>query len=302
MKISAIIYSIKQGFKNIRRNRMFSLASIGTIATCLFLFGIFYFILANFRYTVKVEEKSVGVSVFFDENISEEQIKEIGDQIRQRSEVATLEYISADEAWEKYKKDTFADEQELIDTFADDNPLADSASYIVYLDEVSKQQEFVKFVQGIDGVRKVNNSDKLAKGLSDFNLLLGYGSAAIIILLLAVAIFLINTTITMGISVRKEEISIMKLIGATDYFVRSPFIVEGMIIGLIGAAFPLMLLYIIYNQAIQYIGQKFSILSNILHFLDVNHVFATLIPISLAIGVGIGLVGSLITVRKHLRV
>lgn len=302
MKISAIIYSVKQGFKNIRRNKMFSLASIGTIATCLFLFGIFYFILANFRYTVKVEEKSVGVSVFFDESISQEQINEIGNQIKQRSEVATLEYISADEAWEKYKKDTFADEQELIDTFADDNPLADSASYIVYLDEVSKQQEFVKFVQEIDGVRKVNNSDKLAKGLSDFNLLLGYGSAAIIILLLAVAIFLINTTITMGISVRKEEISIMKLIGATDYFVRSPFIVEGMIIGLIGAAFPLVLLYVIYNQAIQYIGQKFSILSNILHFLDVNHVFATLVPISLAIGVGIGLVGSLITVRKHLRV
>lgn len=172
----------------------------------------------------------------------------------------------------------------------------------MYLDEVAKQPEFVEFVQGIDGVRKVNNSDKLAQGLSDFNLLLGYVSGAIIILLLAVAIFLINTTITMGISVRKEEISIMKLIGATDYFVRSPFIVEGMLIGLMGAIFPLILLYIIYNQAIMYIGQKFSILSNILHFLNVNHVFATLIPLSLAIGVGIGFIGSMITVRKHLHV
>lgn len=302
MKISSIIYSFKQGIKNIHRNRMFSLASIGTISTCLFLFGIFYFILANFQYTVKIEEKSVGVSVFFDEKITEEQIEQIGNQIKQREEVATLEYISADEAWEKYKQDTFADEQELIDTFADDNPLEDSASYVVYLDEVAKQPEFVEYVRGIDGVRKVNNSDKLAKGLSDFNILLGYVSGAIIILLLAVAIFLINTTITMGISVRKEEISIMKLIGATDYFVRSPFIVEGMLIGLMGAILPLILLYIIYNQAITYIGQKFSILSNILHFLNVNHVFATLIPLSLAIGVGIGLIGSIITVRKHLRV
>jgi cell division transport system permease protein len=302
MKISSILYSIKQGIKNIHRNRMFSLASIGTIAACLFLFGIFYFILANFRYTVKIEEKSVGISIFFEDGITEEQIEDIGNKIKQRQEVATLEYISADEAWEKYKKDTFADEQELIDTFADDNPLEDSASYVVYLDEVSKQPEFVEFVQGLDGVRKVNNSDKLAKGLSDFNILLGYVSGAIIILLLAVAIFLINTTITMGIAVRKEEISIMKLIGATDYFVRSPFIVEGIIIGLTGAVLPLVLLYIIYNQAITYIGQKFSILSNILHFLNVNHVFATLIPLSLGIGVGIGLIGSMITVRKHLRV
>ena len=115
MKISSILYSFKQGIKNIHRNRMFSLASIGTIATCLFLFGIFYFILANFQYTVKIEEKSVGVSIFFDENITEEQIEQIGNQIKQREEVATLEYISADEAWEKYKQDTFADEQELID-------------------------------------------------------------------------------------------------------------------------------------------------------------------------------------------
>ncbi|WP_310601623.1 permease-like cell division protein FtsX [Anaerosporobacter sp.] len=302
MKISSIIYSIKQGAKNIQRNRMFSLASIGTIATCLFLFGIFYFILANFQYTVKIEEKSVGVSIFFDENITQEQITQIGNQIKQCEEVATLEYISGDAAWEKYRKNTFAEEQELIDTFENDNPLADSASYMVYLDEVAKQPEFVEYVQGLSGVRKVVNSDKLAKGLSDFNILLGYGSGAIIILLLAVAIFLISTTITMGISVRKEEISIMKLIGATDYFVRSPFIVEGMIIGLIGACVPLILLYIIYNQAIAYIGQKFSILSNILHFLNVNHVFATLIPLSLAIGMGIGLVGSMITVRKHLRV
>src|SRR5699024_4854000 len=112
----------------------------------------------------KIEEKSVGVSIFFDENITEEQIEQIGNQIKQREEVATLEYISADEAWEKYKQDTFADEQELIDTFAEDNPLEDSASYVVYLDEVAKQPEFVEYVQGIEGVRKVNNSDKLAQG------------------------------------------------------------------------------------------------------------------------------------------
>lgn len=302
MKISSLLYSIKQGFKNIKRNKLFSLASIGTIATCLFLFGIFYFILVNFKYTVDMQEKSVGISVFFENNISDQQIKEIGNEIKKRREVASLVYISADEAWERYKKDTFYNEKELVETFAEDNPLKDSASYTVYLNKVSDQEKFVEYVKQIDGVRKVNNSAQLARGLNDFNVLLGYASGAIIILLLSVAIFLINTTITMGISVRKEEIGIMKLIGATDYFVRAPFIVEGIIIGLIGAALPLLILFAIYNQIIHYIGMKFSVLSNILHFLSAGHVFATLVPIALAIGVGIGFIGSFITVRRHLKV
>lgn len=302
MKISSLLYSIKQGFSNIKRNKLFSLASIGTIATCLFLFGIFYFILVNFKYTVDMQEKSVGISVFFENNISDQQIKEIGNEIKKRKEVASLVYISADEAWERYKKDTFYNEKELVETFAEDNPLKDSASYTVYLNKVSDQEKFVEYVKQIDGVRKVNNSAQLARGLNDFNVLLGYASGAIIILLLSVAIFLINTTITMGISVRKEEIGIMKLIGATDYFVRAPFIVEGIIIGLIGATLPLLILFAIYNQIIHYIGMKFSVLSNILHFLSAGHVFATLVPIALAIGVGIGFIGSFITVRRHLKV
>jgi cell division transport system permease protein len=281
---------------------MFSIASIGTIMACLFLFGIFYFILANFRYTIKIEETSVGVSVFFDEGITDAKIEEIGDAIKQRKEVAMVDFISADEAWASYKENTFADAKELTDTFEEDNPLKDSASYIIYLNDVSKQQDFVQYIKTVDGVRKVNNSDALAKGLNDFNVLVGYVSAAIIIILLAVSIFLISTTVTMGIAVRKEEISIMKLIGATDFFVRAPFIVEGVLIGIMGATLPLILLYFIYNRVITYISVKFSILSEILHFLNVNTVFATLVPISIGIGVGIGFIGSYLTVRKHLKV
>ncbi|MFW5632338.1 MAG: FtsX-like permease family protein, partial [Acetivibrio ethanolgignens] len=138
--------------------------------------------------------------------------------------------------------------------------------------------------------------------LSSFNILVGYISAAIIIILLAVAVFLISTTVATGISVRKDEISIMRLIGATDYFIRAPFIVEGILIGLTGAAAPLIVLYFIYNKVIYYVQDKFGILSNILTFLDVDVIFKNLIPISLGIGVGIGFIGSYLTVRKHLRV
>ena len=113
---------------------------------------------------------------------------------------------------------------------------------------------------------------------------------------------MISNTITVGISVRKEEIAIMKLIGATDYFVRAPFVVEGIVIGLIGAAIPLGILYALYGKIVMYISDKFSFISNMMKFLSVNEIFHNLIPVALVLGVGIGFIGSRITIRKHLRV
>ena len=125
---------------------------------------------------------------------------------------------------------------------------------------------------------------------------------SIILILLGVAVFLISNTITVGISVRREEIGIMKLIGATDYFVRAPFVVEGIVIGLIGAAIPLGILYVLYEKIILYIGDKFKFISNMIQFLSVDQVFHTLVPVALLLGVGIGFIGSRITIRKHLKV
>ncbi len=299
MRISTFFYSLKQGFKNIRRNRMFSLASIGTITACLFLFGIFYFVVANFQYMVKTAETSVGVTVFFDTGISGDQIEKIGEEIKSRAEVASVEYMSAEETWNNYKDKYLS--QELAETFGDDNPLADSASYTVYLNDVSMQKVLVKFIDGLEGVRQVNHSDSVADTFKSFNALVGYVSAAIIIILLAVAIFLISTTVTMGIAIRKEEISIMKLIGATDIFIRAPFIVEGLIIGIIGALLPMAGLYFIYHKVVSYITEKYINIFHAFEFLEARDIFSTLIPISLFIGIGIGFIGSFTTVRRHLR-
>lgn len=302
MKIRTLTYAIKQGFKNLKRNQMFSLASVGTIMACLFLFGIFYFIITNFQHMIKTAETSVGITVFFDEGINEEEITAIGDKIKKRAEVSEVNFVSAEKAWEEFKSEYFKGEKELTDTFANDNPLANSASFEVYLNDVSMQPSLVKHIEAIDGVRQVNSSDTTATSLSNINILVGYISVAIIVILIAVSVFLISTTVTMGISIRKDEIAIMKLIGATDFFIRSPFIVEGIIIGLMGATLPLIGLYFIYNKAISFISVKFNVLSGILTFLDVKIVFSTLIPISMLIGVGIGFFGSFLTVRKHLKV
>ena len=160
----------------------------------------------------------------------------------------------------------------------------------------------VAFAEGLEGVRKVNRSDLVAKTLTSVNKLVGYVSVAIIAILLAVSVFLISNTVTMGVTVRREEIAIMKYIGAKDGFVRAPFIFEGLLIGFVGAVIPLVMLYFMYEKAIQYVMTKFSLLNNIIDFLPVIDVYKTLLPVGLALGVGIGFVGSFFTIRKHLRV
>ena len=234
MRVSTITYILKQGFKNIWRNIRFSLASIATMAACIFLFGIFLSLVMNFRYMVHSAEEGVAVVVYFDEGVKQEQIDDIGSKIKKMSEVERAEYVSADQAWEAFRDEYLGGDDTLAEGFRDqDNPLANSASYQVYLKNVESQDKVEKEIEKMDGVRQVSQSQSAAKTLSTFNKLIGYVSLAIIFILLAVAFFLISNTITMGISVRQEEIGIMKLIGATDFFVRVPFVIDGIILGII---------------------------------------------------------------------
>ena len=295
---------------------MFSLASVATMSACIFLFGLFFSILVNFQYIIRSAEEGVAITVFFDEEATDEQIQKIGEELKARDDVSEVKYISAEQAWEDFQKDYFGDNLELAEGFKDDNPLANSDNYEVYMKTTdnsqdliarskslsSTQQDLVKFAQSLDGVSKVNKSDVVANTLSSVNMLVAYISIAIIAILLGVSIFLISNTVTMGITVRKEEIAIMKYIGAKDFVVRSPFVIEGLIIGIFGAAIPLGLLYVLYDKAVSYVMERFSILKNIIDFLPVNVVYTYLLPIGLIMGIGIGFLGSFFTVRKHLRV
>ena len=302
MKISTNIYNIGQGLKNVWRNKMFSLASIATMTACIFLFGIFYSLGTNFQSMVKTAEEGVGVTVFFDEGISQSRIEEIGTEISKRPEVASYNFVSADDAWAEYQEEYFGNNPELAAGFAEDNPLANSANYEIYLSDVAMQSTLVSFLEGLDGVRQVNKSEVAAKTLTDINQAITIVSMAIVAILLGVSVFLISNTVMVGISVRREEIAIMKLIGAKDAFVRQPFVVEGVFIGLIGSAIPLILLYFIYGKVISYAANEFNFLSNMVTFIPVETIFKTLVPISLVLGIGIGWFGSRVTLHKHLRV
>lgn len=302
MRLNTITYCLKQGIKNIFRNKLFSLASISTMAACIFLFGLFYAIVMNVQFMVKEAESALCVTVFFEPGTSETRISVIGEQIGMRPEVSHVEYTSADEAWESFKDVYFEGNEEYAKAFMGDNPLANHSSYAIYLSDASLQDDLVSYLESVPEIRKINKSDLTANSFADFGMLVGYVSGAIILILLAVAVFLISNTVSVGITVRREEISIMKLIGSTDFFVRAPFLVEGILIGLIGAAIPLGAIYYLYGNVVGYVLDKFSLLSNIMVFLPVREVFHSLLPVGLILGVGIGFLGSSATTRKHLRV
>ncbi len=299
MRINSLLYTLKEGVVSLFRNKWYTLASVATISACLFLLGAFAAIMLNLQYIVNNVQKEISVTVFFESGTTEEEMLTLRDQLILRDEVERVEYTSADEAWESFAEELGI--TEYLDSFTD-NPLADSASLTIYMSDVSMQSELVSFLENQEVVRRVNKSEIAATTLGSLNSLVGIASMAIIGILFLVSVFLINNTITIGISMRSEEINIMKYIGATDFFVRFPFIVEGVLIGLIGSVIPLVMLYVIYNNVILAIVTRFSSLSTLLGFLEVSEVVRLLAPLTVVIGVGIGFFGSVFTCRKHLRV
>lgn len=302
MKGSSFFYCLGQGFVGIKRNKVFFLASVATIAACVFMVGILLSVMMNINYVLKEAQDSVSVTVFFDEDLNESEIREIGKRIEGWEEVSHIEFTSADEAWATFKESYFKDNPELAEGFANDNPLASSASYAVYFNEIEDQSTIVDRLSALTGVRKVNRSEVTANALSDVGQIVGIISLVIGVVLFCVSVFLISNTITTGITMRSEEIKIMKYVGATDFFVKSPFVFEGIIIGLIGAIIPLLILFFVYRSAISYIINQFNTISSAFSLMPISSVFAILIPVALVLGAGIGLIGSIIATNKYIKV
>ncbi len=300
--MSTFLYCLKEGVKNICRNIWFSLASVATISACIFLFCLFFSIIANVQHMVDKVETTVGITVLFDESLKEEEILAIGEVIALQDEIQEMKYVSAEEAWESFQSEYFAGHEELAAGFAQDNPLAGSASYEIYLKDISAQDGLVAYLQGIEGVRKVNYSNSAAAGLISFNKMASLLSVVVIGVLLAVSIFLINNTITVAAAFRKQESQIMRLIGATNFMIRAPFLVEGLVIGLLGAAIPLAAVYVLYTKSVVFLTERYQILSGVFEFMTIRELFPEMIVVALLLGAGIGFFGSYFTIRKYLRV
>lgn len=298
MRIRTFFYTIGQGIKSLFRNGWYSIASVATITACLFLFGMFYTIIVNFQHMVRSAEEGVSVTVFFKEGTSEDEIQVLKAEVEKRPEVSKVDFQTADEAWDSFKKQYLGD---YAGGFPD-NPLEGDDNLQIYMKNVSQQANLVTYLESVNIVREVKRSEVTAMTLSAVNRLITLISAGVILVLLGVSIFLISNTVTIGIEIRRNEIEIMKYVGAGDFIVRGPFVIEGVLIGLIGSLIPLALIYVLYGEAVGYFSSKFSILSMFLQFYSPAVIFQKLMPITLGVGVGIGILGSLSSVRRHLNV
>ena len=296
------MYSIGQGLKNIGRNVRLSLASVATVSACIFLFCLFFSVLSNLNLMVQNIETKVGVTVFFDENLTDEEIQSIGAKIGERSEIKSMEFTSADDAWNQFKNEYFKGREELAEGFAEDNPLAGSANYTIFLNKAGQQEALITYLENLEGVRQVNYSSKAGSTLSGISRGISIVSLVIILLLFIVSIFIVSNTVSVSAEFRKTETSIMRLIGATNSMIRAPFVIEGVVLGLIGAVIPLIIIYFLYNYAAGYLATHITVISDVLELIPIREIFPYMTAGALIIGVGMGFIASEITLRKYLKV
>ena len=306
--MSTFFYCITQGLANLRRNWLFSMASIATVAACIFLFCMFYSIITNVRSIVYTAESTVGITVFFEPGANQAAKEQVRSDILSTGLVdeEDIIYTSAEEAWEDFKSQYFGeDAEELSEAYADDNPLADSDSYEIFLNDIEDQEAMASFISGLPGVREVNYANTVVSVLKSLNRVIYILSLVIIGVLVAVSVFLISNTISVAAAFRKRENEIMRLIGATGFMISAPFVVEGFIIGLLGSAIPLCAMFYIYRRVMGYFSAwlaGFSSGTGLLGLLPLTEIFPGLLLFGLAFGVGMGVIVSFFTIRKHLKV
>ena len=305
MKISTVGRCIRDGFKNVFRNGLMSLASVGTISATLLILGIVYCLVMNVQSFTGDLNKNLGLVAFLKTGITENEVQTLTSQLDQRDDIDYYRYVSAEEAWAEFKQEMLGGDEigeTLMEDLEADNPLANSANIEIHATSANKQQAIVEFLVSSPLVRKVSYSANASRTLSSFAKLVTYVGIALIAFLIFIAILLIVNTIRVSVYNRRHEINIMKYIGATDGFVRLPFIVEGILIGFFGAILPTLLVYFGYMSLVRVMSERFSSLATLLTIMDVNEIMQGLLPIFLALSVGVGAVGSFISLRKHLRV
>lgn len=305
MKLRSIRVCVKQGMQGIWRNRLMVVASVLTVSVCLFILGVVFCLVANVRQFTEDLDDSLGIIAFLSENVTEESVPTLLEQVENMDGVKEVVYVSAEEAWERFKESMNFSEQfgeETMTQLDRDNPLANSASFQIYLYEASSQNDFVAALQTMPQFRRIIYSSTTADMLSNMSSLITWGGMALIMLLIFVAVLLISNTIKLSVFVRRTEIGIMKYIGAKNSFVKIPFVVEGMIIGVLGAVLPAILIYFSYNSMIQVVVQQFSGFSQLIHFINANTIVLQLLPIFFAVGIIVGVMGSTLSLRKYLKV
>lgn len=301
MNLKKFNYIFRQAFKSMWRNRMMGLASIGSVTAVLILLGFVLIIVLNVNNVALVTKETFDeIAVYLKDDVEGNQINELGKSFKEIDGVMGVAFQTKDYAMEQLKED-WGENAYLLEGLRN-NPLPNT--YIVQLEDVSKSEEVIKQIQTFEGVENVMYYKDAVNSLIKIADFIKKTGAGIIIILLLISVFIISNTIKITVLNRHKEIELMQYIGATNGYVRGPFMIEGIMLGLIGSVVAIMLIFLGYNYIINYLaGRYVALLSGMSGYMvGVEMILNDLIIIFLTIGIGIGILGSLISLKKFLSV
>ena len=298
MKHSIFGYLLGEGFRNVFHNKKSSGASLAIMCATMLIFGLFFMIIENLNNAVETLETQQGIQVFIQKTATDAQMEQIGEQIQAIDGVNKVTFVSKEDALNQ-TKEKLKDKQALIAGWDESNPF--KASYLVTLTDLKLSSQVQDEIKKIDNIDSTQSRDETINGLVAIANGVRIVSAVILTLLVLISIFIIGNTIKLTVHARRKEISIMKYVGATDSFIRWPFVIEGIIIGIVAALLSILVLGIAYslitnaaaNSIISTMGIK------LLSFTDMT---TLLVIVYMVLGIGIGALGSSISMRKYLQV
>ncbi len=296
MKSSSVKHFAKSAWKSIVRNSTLSIASIVTVALTSFLFSVLLLTLLNTNNIVKDVESKVELEIFLEQDVTSTQKINIDKILKENTHIVSIEFIDKSKALDKFQEQLGEDNDALVEGFEEENPLPES--YIIRVDEINSIELVAEEFDEVDGVKKIDDNIEIVNKISSFTSGIKWIGAAILIILIPVSVFLIMNTIRLAVFSRKKEIGIMKFVGATDAFIRWPFIMEGMFIGVVGSLISVILM----NYSYIFVFNRFDKIIEGINLISPHYVQLNLSILFLLCGAFIGIVGSILSIRKFLRV
>ena len=300
MKYNILGYLIGEGFSNVFKNKKSTMASLVIMCATMIIIGVFLILEQNINHFVKEVEAAQGMQVFIKNGTTQEQIQEIGEKIREIDGVSTAEFKSKEDALNTMKEG-FGDKQDLLDGFEGENNIFPD-SYIVTLTDLTKNGQVQDEIWKLENIKKITNKDETVSTLISLANGIKIVTGVILILLIIISTFIIANTIKLTVHARRKEISIMKYVGATNSFIRWPFMVEGMIIGIISSTISIAIVGVGYHFAAQQLvnSQMMKLIN--MSLVSFSDMLSSIILVYMLLGIGIGAIGSVISMRKYLKV
>lgn len=300
MRPSSIKYYFREGFTGMLKNRLMTIASVATVAACIFIMACSYCMVNNLQFMLRQMEDSIGIAVFLKGDLTGAEVENLKEDISKIEYVTDVQYVSPDDALDEMKKTWDADDGILDGFDGENNPL--SNSFKISVEGIEYQKSVLAKLGEIEGIDNIRNAQSETEVLMKLNKIIQITGVLVILILGIISVVIIMNTIKISVYTRRNEINIMKFVGATDWFIRWPFVIEGVLIGFIGAAIPIAIAWPAYGKVVTMVYTYFPVIKNLATFRLSGEIFAVLLPVALLFGIMLGVIGSVTSIRKHLKV